>query len=135
MRIIVRLSQKKMPLSLAVMCYCFVGMPASSRPVGGPMVLISMVLAGQFLFTCTLQEVCWPSCGLLLQTSFDMPTLPCEFLCLLMIHPYSPHLFLCQVSLLWWTVCFCGRHTFFYKFRISASGWMEVGPEDVSLSS
>lgn len=103
MRIIVRLSQKKMPLSLAVMCFCFVGMPASSRPVGGPMVLISMVLAGQFLFTCTLQEVCWPSCGLLLQTSFDMPTLPCEFLCLLMIHPtvltYSSVKFLCSGGL------------------------------------
>lgn len=42
---------------------CFVQMPAGSRPVGGPVVFIFMVLADQSLFTCALQDICWPSLG------------------------------------------------------------------------
>lgn len=42
-----RLSQKKKPVSLAMMCSCFVGMSdmSTGKPVGGPVVLIFVVLA------------------------------------------------------------------------------------------
>lgn len=62
------------------------------------MVVISVALAHQAWFTWTFSKFPGPS-GLLLQASFGLPIRPCEFLCLLLVQPFSPHLFLPSVSL------------------------------------
>lgn len=119
-------------LSLWLYCYCFISRPPSTwacgRPSGGPCRPASVYLRPSASFLAIHLTI--------VRTGFGLLTVSHEFLHLLIVHTNRPHLLLLTTSSASSKLCVSwGRYTFFTKFRISASGQMEVRPEDVLLSS